>query len=158
MQRRATPLLGKYVDQFPVLLTRIEKIKGGVVLLDFESQAKKQSSLYDLKLQTDGLVHPVPHNSTEYFGPNGASLRPPTSITLMEVLGNMRGVRLILIPQGTKIPHDLILLHEHSDHYSLQTTVPISLKQFNARLNAFFAPFERMSTMDYQNKFVLQKE
>lgn len=77
-------------------------------------------------------------------GPNGASLRPG-GYNMGEILLRYRGkFNLIQIPAGIvstalcvkswvdwfagiAIPAGLILIHEHSDHYSLQTTEPCTL-------------------------------
>ena len=32
------------------------------------------------------------------------------------------------IPKGVHLPDDLCILHEHTDHYSLQCTKPMSLQ------------------------------
>ncbi|BGO88445.1 hypothetical protein NBRC10512v2_000060 [Rhodotorula toruloides] len=43
-----------------------------------------------------------------------------------------------LIPRGTALPPSLTILHEHTDHYSLQTTKRISLDNLNAEMTRFF--------------------
>lgn len=56
------------------------------------------------------------------------SLRPG-GFNLGEIIANYKGaVQIIEIPKSFKLPPELILLHEHSDHYSLQTTAPIKLE------------------------------
>lgn len=47
-------------------------------------------------------------------------------------------VGLILIPKDTVVPDGLVLIHEHTDHYSLQTTNVCTEDELNAKLNAFF--------------------
>ncbi len=46
-----------------------------------------------------------------------------------EVVRNFRGtnITVYVLPEGTPLPPSLTLLHEHSDHYSLQCTEPVSL-------------------------------
>ena len=60
---------------------------------------------------------------------------------------------VVMIPEGTKLPADLILIHEHGDHYSLQTTKPITPTDLNKTLTSFIKPFERLSKEDYYNRF-----
>lgn len=40
---------------------------------------------------------------------------------------------------GTTLPPSLTILHEHTDHYSLQTTKRIGLDELNAEMTRFFA-------------------
>lgn len=62
-------------------------------------------------------------------GPNGCSLQPPESRTFQEVVRNFRGskVGIYIIEKDTELPSDLVILHEHSDHYSLQATKEMPL-------------------------------
>lgn len=86
-------------------------------------------------------------------GPNGCSLREPLSPTFQEVVRNFRGPNILVyiikaglaspyyffplahwlisrcvsIYAGTRLPPDLTILHEHSDHFSLQCTRPMAL-------------------------------
>jgi len=41
------------------------------------------------------------------------------------------------IPEGTLLPDDLILVHEHTDHYSLQPAVEMDLKDLNKKITRF---------------------
>lgn len=38
---------------------------------------------------------------------------------------------------GSELPEDLILLHEHSDHHSIQCRVPMTLAQLNKKVTQF---------------------
>jgi hypothetical protein len=86
--------------------------------------------VYDLKLQQDGLVHPASLDNT-YIGPNGASL----------------------LQEETTIPNDLVLLHEHGDHYSLQSVKPISIKGLQDLINAFIHNLPFHSKEEYFIKY-----
>ncbi|KAM0632853.1 hypothetical protein ACHAO3_005916 [Verticillium nonalfalfae] len=41
------------------------------------------------------------------------------------------------IPEGTILPDDLILVHEHTDHYSLQPAVEMQLKDLGKKITRF---------------------
>jgi hypothetical protein len=129
------PLLGKYNviyrDLFRVNAT--EK----VILRDFESQKKLDRSSYDLVLKEDGLVHPSP-STGNFEGPNGASVRP-NSPFMQEVIRGFKGkgVVIYLLKEGTPLPPELVLLHEHTDHHSIQCTQPMKLSELNERITKF---------------------
>ncbi|GLB41245.1 hypothetical protein LshimejAT787_0904600 [Lyophyllum shimeji] len=92
---------------------------------------------FDLKVK-DGLV--LPYEGNDFEGPNGCSLRPPASPMFQEVVRNFRGRNILIsiLPQGTPLPPSLTILHEHTDHYSIQTTRPIKLSALNKELTEFF--------------------
>jgi hypothetical protein len=50
-----------------------------------------------------------------------------------------RGARVYEVRQGTPIPDELVLLHEHTDNYSLQPAAPMTLDELNAGLTRFLA-------------------
>ncbi|KAG0151643.1 hypothetical protein CROQUDRAFT_36532 [Cronartium quercuum f. sp. fusiforme G11] len=132
---KARPLIGRYTDAFPCELARVQS--GRLVnLRDYETQVKLKRFSYDLKLQ-DGKVIPAEGNT--FIGPNGCSLREPFSPTFQEVVRNFRGVNILIyiIPEGTPIPQTLTLLHEHSDHFSLQCTKPLTLPELNNEITEF---------------------
>eukprot|EP00160_Parvularia_atlantis_P019740 Unigene7874_Nuclearia_a/m.24187 Unigene7874_Nuclearia_a/g.24187 ORF Unigene7874_Nuclearia_a/g.24187 Unigene7874_Nuclearia_a/m.24187 type:complete len:155 (-) Unigene7874_Nuclearia_a:57-521(-) len=138
------PLLGRF-RVVPLVLYRVQ---GGreTRLREHGAQQKLKRHSFDLRVYPDGLVHP---NKTDTFiGPNGASLRPMGPV-LKEVLATFRGRRpfVFTIPKDTPVPTDLVLLHEHTDHYSLQCDRPMPLSELNARLTRFLADC-RSQTLD----------
>ncbi|EFC44493.1 predicted protein [Naegleria gruberi] len=92
--------------------------------------------------------------------PNGLSLRPGGH-TLGHILAHYKKkVGLILIPEGVAIPDDLVLIHEHTDHYSLQTSVPCTEDELNAKLNHFFETtpnIQKVPLEAYLEQFPLMK-
>jgi hypothetical protein len=57
---------------------------------------------------------------------------------MMRILESFKGQPTIYrMHEGLKLPQGLILWHEHTDHYSLQTSEPISLPKFNEKLSDF---------------------
>ena len=88
-----------------------------VILRDWSAQQKLGRSFYDLKINSeDGMVHPAPPTG-KFEGPNGASLRP-NSPFMQEIIRCFKGkgVTIYLLKEGTPLPEELLLLHEHSDH------------------------------------------
>ena len=121
----APALLGRF-NKTPLGLYRIQN-GDKVSLREHSEQVKLKRTSFDLKLGADGLVHPA--TGENFIGPNGASLRPG-GFVFGEIVANFRGprMRIIEIPSGVELPKELVLLHEHSDHYSLQTSEKRSLK------------------------------
>jgi hypothetical protein len=106
-----------------------------VALRDHASQVALGRTSFDLKVHSDNLVHPV--TGDVFTTPNGMSLRPPSD-AMRRILSSFRGTPTIytLVP-GLKLPDNLILLHEHTDHFSMQVRVPMTLADFNSTLTAF---------------------
>ncbi|KAJ4481271.1 hypothetical protein J3R30DRAFT_3656858 [Lentinula aciculospora] len=112
MTPRARPLIARYTDQIP-----------------FELAREMGRISYDLKT-VEGIVHPA--EGPNFIGPNGCTLREPFSPTFQEVVRNFRGsdIRIYL-------PESLVILHEHSDHFSIQCTKPMTLNALNQELTKF---------------------
>lgn len=130
--------------QLPKTLFRIQHSKT-VKLRSHEEQVRLGRTSFDLKLE-NGLVLPRQPNST-FLGPNGMSLRP-AGPKMFDILNTFQGKNVLVfrLHEGLVLPEGLIVHHEHTDHYSLQTTVPIGLDDFHKKLNDFF------STLDCQTK------
>jgi len=124
-----------------------------VILRDWNAQQKLGRSSYDLKIKEDGLVHPEP--SENFEGPNGASLRP-NSPFMQEIIRGFKGkgVTIYLLKEGTPLPPELVLLHEHSDHHSLQCTSPMKLDELNKLLTKFHKTHgEKMTKAEFVERF-----
>ncbi|KAF7363474.1 hypothetical protein MSAN_01003200 [Mycena sanguinolenta] len=150
-KRPLKPLLGRY-DYLPEELFRINTSKN-VVLRAYEEQMKLGRTSYDLHLHEDGLVHPKPGPMFE--GPNGMSLRPDGPF-LQELIRGFKGRNTIIyrLPQGIKLPPDLVLLHEHTDHHSMQCTVPMTLATLNEKLSAFcWEHGEELTKMEFVERY-----
>ena len=72
---------------------------------------------FDFKLGDNSLYNPA--EGDIYLGPNGLSLRP-LGVNLAELVGSFKGGYIYEIPKDTIVPDGLILIHERTDHYSLQ--------------------------------------
>ncbi|KAJ6625987.1 hypothetical protein B0H10DRAFT_1782217 [Mycena sp. CBHHK59/15] len=129
--KKLYPLLGRYT----VLPTELFRINSStdVVLRDYAMQQEKDRTSYDLHIQEDGLVHPKPGPNFE--GPNGMSLRPQ-GFFLQELIRGFKGrnITIYRLPEGLQLPDDLVCLHEHTDHHSIQCAVPMTLRTLNQKL------------------------
>ena len=126
----------------PLKLFRIVGINNKVILREKEKQFSKGSHSYDYTASSDGLLHPSPLD--DYFmGPNGASFRPAGG-QMWEILSQRTGaiVNVIEVPEGALLPPDMVILHEHTDHYSLQTTKSIKPSVFSKNVTEFLNKFE----------------
>jgi len=64
-----------------------------------------------------------------------------------------KGIFVIEIPEGVPLPDGLVLLHEHSDHYSLQPSRPMKPDDFIALVKTFVKPFRVLTANDYADEF-----
>ena len=135
------------VDLFRLVTTKTVKLR------EHAAQVAKGSHSYDFFLKEDGKIHPSP---SEYFvAPNGMSLRPE-GIQMWDILASYRGnPKVCIVPKGTPIPPELVLYHERSDHYSLQTATPRTPSALNSLMTKFLADFEVISKEDYFKRFPL---
>lgn len=126
-----------------------------VILRDYKSQTGRGRNSYDLHLNEENLVVPAPDDG-HFHGPNGASLRPNTR-AMQEIIRNFKGrnVTVYRIPQGIDLESwDLILLWEFADHWSMQTNVPITLRDLNKKLTQFCIQHaEKMSVSEFCEQY-----
>ncbi|KAK9438136.1 uncharacterized protein VB005_09143 [Metarhizium brunneum] len=104
---------------------------------------------YDIFAE-NGLVKPKALDPLSYAAPNGASMRPNSPYQQSLVSWRFRGSDMIVysVPKGTRLPDDLVLVHERSDHYSLQPAVPMTVEDMNARMTNFFQDNAQEFTRD----------
>eukprot|EP00930_Biecheleria_cincta_P089850 TRINITY_DN79192_c0_g1_i1.p1 TRINITY_DN79192_c0_g1~~TRINITY_DN79192_c0_g1_i1.p1 ORF type:complete len:158 (-),score=17.34 TRINITY_DN79192_c0_g1_i1:313-786(-) len=113
-------------QQLPITLYRIQP-RLPVKLMDHDTQIAQGRSSFDLKLH-DGLVQPMPE-STPFHTPNGMSLRP-ASQKMEETLRDFKGEPTIYrMHEGLRLPDPLVVYHEHTDHYSMQTSKAMPLDE-----------------------------
>lgn len=130
----------------PLTLFRIQT-RLPVSLRSFQSQQALGRTSYDLKLH-EGLVMPMPEGSP-FHTPNGMSLRPRGS-ALEKILAGYKGKPSIYrLQEGLVLPESLVLFHEHSDHYSLQTAKPVPHDELNATLTEFLKTLPMSSFDDF---------
>lgn len=133
-KRAKKPFIMKRFTQLPYSLYRTQPGLP-VRLRSYDEQVALGRSSFDVVLH-DGLVLPMPEGAV-YTTPNGMSLRP-LGENFERILRSFRGEPQIYARRGgLTLPEGLVVLHERTDHYSLQTTVPLTLEQFNDRLTEF---------------------
>ncbi|KAI0972089.1 hypothetical protein F4678DRAFT_68024 [Xylaria arbuscula] len=105
--------------------------------------------IYDIVAQ-NGRVEPKALNPQTYVAPNGASLRPNSPYQQSLVSSRFRGSDVIIygIAKETQLPEDLLLVHERSDHYSLQPGVSMSTEELNSKITEFMWKSARMYTRE----------
>ncbi len=131
-------MLGVFKDKVPLELFRIQYAKE-LQLREFQKQRARGVYAFDYKIQSDGRIHPVAGKLFEV--PNGASARP-AGMTLYEIVASFGGNFIFVIPKDTKLPKDIILYHEHSDHYSFQPAKAMLPSEFEKIMTAFLADKE----------------
>eukprot|EP01117_Protostelium_nocturnum_P016258 TRINITY_DN6393_c0_g1_i2.p1 TRINITY_DN6393_c0_g1~~TRINITY_DN6393_c0_g1_i2.p1 ORF type:complete len:220 (-),score=64.40 TRINITY_DN6393_c0_g1_i2:152-811(-) len=134
VEKRKKQVLGVY-SVVPEDLFRVNE-SFSTKLKTKSEQRKAGKANYDVEVkEEDGLIHPF--NGKYYQGPNGASARPNSIITHF-VLSQYEKAKIYRISKGTKLPEELVLVHEHSNHHSFQPSKPMNLSQFNDSLTHFF--------------------
>ncbi|KAK4151342.1 hypothetical protein C8A00DRAFT_17241 [Chaetomidium leptoderma] len=128
----------KWYTEFPMTMFRLNA--GNTIKLRAYSAAKPNKS-YDVVTYDGDFVRPT-DDFTQYHHPNGASMRPEGKV-LTGLVDNFKGnnVMVYKVPKGTSVPEDLLLVHEHTDHYSLQPRVQMSVEDLNAKLDSFYSTF-----------------
>jgi hypothetical protein len=129
-------LIGRFTEAVPTTLFRMQSGKRAA-LRPHHLQVAKGSPSFDLHLH-DGKVLPMDPADDVFRGPNGMSLRPKGQMFAV-LLDRFKGNHVYEIPGGTELPKSLVLLHEHTDHYSLQTTAPVTLEELNSVLTRFLS-------------------
>lgn len=134
-----------FFTRLPLTLYRIQ-LKLPVNLRSYQDQVAKGRSSFDLTLQ-EGVVRPI-EQGTPFAGPNGMSLRPAGE-NLTRILTGYKGVPLVYrLHEGLLLPEGLVIYHEHTDHFSLQTMVPIGLPELNAKLTELLKSLPPPQTRD----------
>jgi hypothetical protein len=81
--------------------------------------------------------------------PNGFSLRP-ASQKMIQILDSFNGNPTIYsFLTGMKLPDGFCIYHEHTDHYSLQTTEPISLEDYNRKVTELLMTLPTMTKQNF---------
>ncbi|KAM4067046.1 hypothetical protein HRG_001052 [Hirsutella rhossiliensis] len=98
----------------------------------------RQRRVFDI-CPANGLVKPLALDPKSYRAPNGASMRPnsPYQQHLVSNLFRGDGVIVYSVPAGTQLPQDLLLVHERTDHYSLQPGREMTLQDLNDIITTF---------------------
>ena len=138
MAAKVRALLGRFTSTTPITLFRVQS--GVAVKLRPEAAARAAGRhSYDIT-KRDGLVWPRDAAEPNFLGPNGMSLRPMgTTLSVIVGTSKSRSAMVFEVPQGTPVPPELVMLHEHTDHYALQPSQRMKLAELNAALSRFLA-------------------
>jgi len=142
---KAQKLLGRFAGVLPVTLFRVQGGASVRLRLEAAQRAAGRSS-FDISTHEGGAVvlprAPASAGAEEelFLGPNGMSMRPKGTALAM-IVAPFRAARTLIfeVPAGARIPPELCVLHEHSDHYSVQPAARMSPAALNAALTAFLA-------------------
>jgi hypothetical protein len=137
-QKAVQRIVGRFTEVTPVALFRMQGT--GNVRLRLESTARAAGrTIFDIT-EHNGFVLPREPSEERFLGPNGMPVRPKGSM-LAVLMANFRAARPVIfeVPQGTRIPAELVLLHEHSDHYSVQPATKMTPAQLNKALTNFLS-------------------
>jgi hypothetical protein len=131
-------LLGRFTSVTPVTLFRVQS--GLKVNLRPEAAARAAGRRsFDIS-EREGAVWARDASEKAFLGPNGMSLRPLGNM-LAVLIGTFKARNTLVfeVPAGTPLPPELVLLHEHSDHYALQPAQRMTLVELNDSLSKFLA-------------------
>jgi hypothetical protein len=132
-------LLGRFTATTPTTLFRVQS--GLAVKLRPEAAARAAGRhSYDITEHRDGMVWPRDAAEPKFLGPNGMSMRPLGNM-LSVIVGTFEPLNAVVfeVPEGVPIPPQLVLLHEHTDHFALQPRQRMKLAELNAALSRFLA-------------------
>jgi hypothetical protein len=131
-------LLGRFTTTTPLALFRIQSATSVRLHLEAAARAAGRTS-FDIA-ERDGAVWPRAADEPNFLGPNGMSMRPSGHM-LAVIVGTFKakGARVFEVPAGAHVPPALVVLHEHSDHYSVQPAERMTAARLNKELTAFLA-------------------
>ncbi|KAH7389377.1 hypothetical protein DE146DRAFT_663911 [Phaeosphaeria sp. MPI-PUGE-AT-0046c] len=131
--------MSRFIQSFRVFPVELFRVNHGhyVRLREWTGQRP----VYDIHTQ-DGYVKAKAMDPTTYTPPNGASMRPDPQRNV-NLIKNMRGMDIVVysVPAGTKLPDDLILVHEFKEHYSLQPARDMHISDLDEKLTKFFQTY-----------------
>ena len=131
-------LLGRFTTTSPPLsLFRLQSGPRVQLRLEAAAHAAGRAS-FDISAR-DGAVHARDAAEAHFLGPNGMLMRPIGPVFAV-LLAGFRGKCLVHeVPPCTPLPPELVLLHEHSDLYSVQPARSMTPAALNAALTAWLA-------------------
>ncbi|EEQ31305.1 hypothetical protein McanMca71_004580 [Microsporum canis] len=128
-----------FIRAFTVFPKEMFRLNNGrsIRLRWFPGPIKPEKRSFDI-LTTEGKVLPKALDPQNYISPNGASMRPNTPI-MQNLARTFKGASVCIysVPPGTPLPSDLILVHEYTDHYSLQPREEMTVEELNHKITNF---------------------
>ena len=125
-------LLGRFVGSTPLALFRIQTTAKVSLRLEATQRAAGRAS-FDIKAEADGCVHPCDAAELNSVEPNGMSMRPEGRMLAVIAATSSSRARVFEVRAGTRIPPELVLPHERSDHYALQPAARMMLARSRAK-------------------------
>ncbi|KAJ3288515.1 hypothetical protein HDU79_004789 [Rhizoclosmatium sp. JEL0117] len=141
---------------FPITLFRIQQ-KLPVSLRDHAIAMAKNRQSWDLKRHApNNLV--LPMEGSTFHTPNGMSLRP-LGPKMIDILEKFKGDPTVYrMQENLKVPEGMVLIHEHSDHYSMQVAEPMSLEAFNGKLTRFLETLPKQTKQQFLDEWYDEEE
>ncbi|KAH8657491.1 hypothetical protein BGZ60DRAFT_567247 [Tricladium varicosporioides] len=134
-----TPRPTGFIASFKAIPLEIFRVNKGpcILLREWATFPPQRSTIFDLYTY-EGKVLPKALDKTTYQLPNGASMRPNGRYQ-QGLVRRLDGKDWVVysIPKDTPLPEELILVHEHTDHYSMQPAIKMSLHDLNQRITKF---------------------
>ncbi|PMD61573.1 uncharacterized protein K444DRAFT_587759 [Hyaloscypha bicolor E] len=134
-----TPRAAGFIASFKVTPLEIFRVNKGpsIFLREWAAFPPQRFTIFDLHTY-EGKVLPKALNKATYQLPNGASMRPNGRYQ-QALVRRLAGRDWIVysIPKDTPLPEELILVHEHTDHYSMQPAIEMSLEDLNQQVTQF---------------------
>ncbi|KAL8921734.1 MAG: hypothetical protein Q9172_003851 [Xanthocarpia lactea] len=126
----------KPINVFKTLAKELFRVNNGPSIR-LRASPNKPKGAYDL-LTEGGKVKPKALDPNSYAAPNGASMRPNTAAQKRLVTIFNRSTAVVYsLPAGTKLPEDLLMVHEFRDHYSLQAATEMTVEELNSKITTF---------------------
>ncbi|KAF1961563.1 hypothetical protein CC80DRAFT_401956 [Byssothecium circinans] len=124
------------INVFKTVPKELFRVNNGRAVRLREWSLQRQRS-YDI-LTDAGKVSAKALDPKTYRKPNGASMRPNSAFQ-KRLVSSLKGANTIVyaVPAGVPLPDDLILVHEHTDHYSLQAAKEMTLPELNDKITNF---------------------
>ncbi|KAG6128453.1 hypothetical protein E4U12_005226 [Claviceps purpurea] len=117
---------------------------------------------YDIVAKQHGLVEAKALDPPTYVAPNGASMGPNSVYQQSLVSWRFRGSDVIVysVPKGTSLPDDLVLVHERTDHYSLQPAKQMTIdSKFSPPFGDLFpSPTDTLYRPEHKNHGILESQ
>ncbi|KAI1954226.1 hypothetical protein LOZ57_000576 [Ophidiomyces ophidiicola] len=137
----------RFIQAFATVPRELFRLNNGpAVRLRARPGPTRPQGVFDL-LTHNGMVLPKALSPETYQPPNEASLRPNTP-RQRELVDDAWGdaACVYAIPAGTRLPDDLILVHEFRTHYSLQAKRKMTVEELNDTITRFLQSDARCLT------------
>lgn len=129
-----------FINSYRILPKELFRINNGLLVRLRPWDSLRKPRRFDIYLTDESIALPKALDRASYKAPNGASMRPnsPYQHYLMNGFeGN--NVLVYAVQEGTRLPNDLILVHERADHWSLQPAEEMHIDDLNQSISNFLS-------------------